>query len=45
LSEPKRQFPGDPADRIVYATAQAGGASLVTKDAAMRAFDPALTVW
>lgn len=38
-------FPADPADRILYATAKGQGASLVTKDAALRGFDPSLTVW
>jgi PIN domain nuclease of toxin-antitoxin system len=38
-------FPADPADRMVYATAKGRGAPLVTKDAAIRGFDPQLTVW
>lgn len=38
-------FPGDPADRIVYATARAYGARLVTKDAALRHFDGRATLW
>jgi PIN domain nuclease of toxin-antitoxin system len=38
-------FPGDPADRFIYATAQALGTPLVTRDAAIRRFDPAGTVW
>lgn len=38
-------FQGDPADRIVYATARDVGADLVTKDRALRAFDPRGTVW
>ena len=38
-------FPGDPADRIVYATARAHGARLVTKDAALRRYDAKTTVW
>jgi PIN domain nuclease of toxin-antitoxin system len=38
-------FPRDPADRLIYATARAHGAPLVTKDAALREFDPAGTVW
>jgi PIN domain nuclease of toxin-antitoxin system len=29
-------FPGDPADRLIYATAAENGWALVTKDAAMR---------
>jgi PIN domain nuclease of toxin-antitoxin system len=36
---------GDPADRFIYATARSHGASLVTRDAALRAHDPAHTVW
>jgi PIN domain nuclease of toxin-antitoxin system len=36
---------GDPADRIIYATARAAGANLVTRDRALRAFDPRGTVW
>jgi len=39
------EFPGDPVDRMIYATAQANSAVLVTRDAAMRAFNPASTVW
>jgi len=38
-------FPGDPADRIIYATASVLGAPLVTRDAALRAFDPVRTRW
>jgi PIN domain nuclease of toxin-antitoxin system len=40
-----RRFPSDPADRLIYATAQAARARLVTRDTAIRAFDPELTVW
>jgi PIN domain nuclease of toxin-antitoxin system len=36
---------GDPADRIIYATAQANGAVLVTKDRGLREFDPQRTLW
>lgn len=39
------EFPGDPADRIVYATAVTTGAHLVTKDRRLRAHDPARTIW
>lgn len=39
------RFPGDPADRMIYATARANRAGLVTKDAAIRAYDPRLTIW
>jgi PIN domain nuclease of toxin-antitoxin system len=38
-------FPGDPADRIVYATALAIGAPLLSADRAIKAFDPARVVW
>jgi PIN domain nuclease of toxin-antitoxin system len=40
-------FSGDPADRIIYATAREHGWPLVTKDRAMRAHaqPPGLTVW
>ncbi len=40
-----RRFPGDPADRLIYATTRALHATLVTRDAAIRAFDPELTIW
>lgn len=36
---------GDPADRFIVATARANDAVLVTRDDAIRAFDPAGTVW
>lgn len=32
-------FPGDPADRLIYATAVENGWTLVTKDEALRRFD------
>ncbi len=35
----------DPADEIIYATARANGSPLVTRDAALREFDPRATVW
>ena len=38
-------FPGDPADRIIYATARASRAPLVTRDEKLRAFDAHGTVW
>jgi PIN domain nuclease of toxin-antitoxin system len=38
-------FPGDPADRFIYATARAHRAPLVTRDEAIRAFDARNTVW
>jgi PIN domain nuclease of toxin-antitoxin system len=39
------RFAGDPFDRVIYATARAEGAKLVTRDERLRAFDPALTIW
>jgi PIN domain nuclease of toxin-antitoxin system len=38
-------FPGDPADRILFATARQHGARLLTRDRALREFDPAATLW
>ncbi len=40
-------FPGDPADRLIYATAIENGLSLVTKDQAIRNQDKprSLTIW
>lgn len=38
-------FPGDPVDRIIYATARQRGARLVTRDRALRRVDPELTIW
>jgi PIN domain nuclease of toxin-antitoxin system len=40
-----KSFPGDPADRLIYATATAAKARLVTHDGAIRAFDPDITIW
>ena len=39
------EFPGDPADRIIYATALELGVRLVTRDAEIAAYDPARAVW
>jgi PIN domain nuclease of toxin-antitoxin system len=39
------EFAGDPADRLIYATARDRGASLVTRDERIRAFDPRATIW
>jgi PIN domain nuclease of toxin-antitoxin system len=39
------RFASDPADRIIYATARAVGARLITRDEKLRAFDPAIAVW
>jgi PIN domain nuclease of toxin-antitoxin system len=38
-------LPGDPVDRILYATAVDADAQLVTKDEALRRFDRARTIW
>jgi PIN domain nuclease of toxin-antitoxin system len=38
-------FPGDPADRIIYATARAEGSRLLTRDAGIQEFDPRLAIW
>ena len=38
-------LPGDPADRMIYATARATGSQLVTRDRALRDFDPRGTLW
>ncbi len=38
-------FPGDPIDRLIYATARSLDARLVTRDRAIRAFDSATTIW
>lgn len=40
-----RSFPGDPVDRLIYATARAFAATLITRDEAIRAYDPASTLW
>ncbi len=39
------RFPGDPGDRLIYSTAVAAGARLVSADKAMLRFDPARVVW
>lgn len=41
----RERFPGDPADRIIYATARAARAALVTRDERLRRFDRALAIW
>jgi PIN domain nuclease of toxin-antitoxin system len=38
-------FPDDPADRLIYATARQAGARLVTRDERIRRFDPARALW
>ena len=45
LDAAQLQFESNPADRIIYATARAADAQLVTRDERLRAFDPQLTVW
>ncbi len=40
-----KAFPGDPVDRLIYATARSLGATLVTRDRAIRTFDPQGTLW
>jgi PIN domain nuclease of toxin-antitoxin system len=41
----RESFPGDPADRIIYATALEAGARLVSRDERITGFDPARVVW
>jgi PIN domain nuclease of toxin-antitoxin system len=38
-------FPGDPADRLIFATARALDAPLVTRDERLRRFAPTGTIW
>jgi PIN domain nuclease of toxin-antitoxin system len=38
-------FGGDPADRMIYATAQRRSAKLITRDDGLRQFDPGGTIW
>lgn len=38
-------FPGDPADRIIYATALELGVGLVTRDTEIAAYDPPRALW
>lgn len=44
-AELPEEFPRDPVDRLLYASAVAAGAPLVTKDRRLRAFDPYRTLW
>jgi PIN domain nuclease of toxin-antitoxin system len=39
------EFPGDPADRLIAATARAAGTPLVTRDGAMRRSAFVETIW
>ena len=41
----QESFPGDPADRIIYATARHHGAALVSRDGAIGGFDPPRVIW
>jgi PIN domain nuclease of toxin-antitoxin system len=41
----QKRFPGDPIDRLIYATAREAGADLVTADKRIREFDPQRTIW
>jgi len=45
LDAAQLRFEGDPGDRIIYATARAEDAQLITRDERMRRFDPERTVW
>ena len=40
-----REFPGDPADRLIVATALLESATLVTKDARIRRYPAVETIW
>jgi PIN domain nuclease of toxin-antitoxin system len=40
-----RPFPGDPADRLIYATAVEHGVKLVTKDQRLRMHNRSVAVW
>jgi PIN domain nuclease of toxin-antitoxin system len=39
------EFYGDPADRMIYASARIEGADLVTRDRRLREYDPRGTIW
>jgi PIN domain nuclease of toxin-antitoxin system len=41
----RERFPGDPVDRLIYATARANRAALVTRDERIRGFDDRVVVW
>ena len=38
-------FPGDPVDRIIYATSRSTGSSLVTRDRRISNHDPRRAIW
>ncbi len=42
---PRGEFPGDPIDRLIYATARVYGTTLVTRDGPIRRYDPRGTIW
>ncbi|HLQ34257.1 MAG TPA: type II toxin-antitoxin system VapC family toxin [Chloroflexota bacterium] len=42
---PSDRFPGDPADRFIYASTRLAGGRLLTRDQRLRGYDPALAVW
>jgi PIN domain nuclease of toxin-antitoxin system len=41
----REKFPGDPADRIIYATALEHGTRLISRDTDITDFDPARVLW
>ena len=41
----RTEFHGDPADRMIYASARIEGSVLVTRDRRMRDYDPRGTLW
>ena len=41
----REKFPGDPADRIIYATALERGTRLLSRDTGITDFDPARVLW
>jgi PIN domain nuclease of toxin-antitoxin system len=45
LAAAQLRFVDDPFDRVIYATARAEGAKLVTRDERIRAFDPSIALW
>jgi PIN domain nuclease of toxin-antitoxin system len=45
LDAAQLRFTADPVDRIIYATARAEDAQLVTRDERLRAFDPERAIW
>jgi PIN domain nuclease of toxin-antitoxin system len=39
------KLPGDPVDRVLYATAKTLGVPLITKDRRLRRYDAKVTLW